>query len=101
MGSVTDMTVGGVQWTVHPPSRRDTGRLRRSELRPGTPATPGGDRLRLLPSGPDLVHGPPPRGTRPSTPLPAGSSPMSGGPSGGNSAPLERIAGAGHRYLPA
>gem|GEM_PF-4417738 len=29
-------------------------------LRPGAPAAPEGDRLRLLPSGPDLVHGPPP-----------------------------------------
>src|SRR5580693_682069 len=32
---------------------------------PGTPAAPAGDRLRLLPSGPDLVHKPTPRGTRP------------------------------------
>jgi len=30
----------------------------------GTPAAPAGDRLRLLPSGPDLVHKPTPRGTR-------------------------------------
>ena len=28
-----------------------------SRLRPGAPATPEGGRLRLLPSGPDLVHG--------------------------------------------
>src|SRR4051794_20545723 len=35
---------------------------------PGCPAAPPGARLRLLPSGPDLVHGPTPRGTRPSTP---------------------------------
>ena len=28
-----------------------------SRLRFGAPAAPGGDRLRLLPSGPDLVHG--------------------------------------------
>jgi len=33
----------------------------------GDPATPIGDRLRLLPSGPDLVRGPTSRGTRPST----------------------------------
>ncbi len=55
----------GEQWTVHPPSRlhsrppiaaRDSGS--------GTPAAPAGDRLRLLPSGPDLVHKPTPRGTR-------------------------------------
>ena len=31
---------------------------------PGAPTTPAGDRLRLLPSGPDLVHKPTPRGTR-------------------------------------
>ncbi len=31
---------------------------------PGTPAAPAGDRLRLLPSGPDLVRKPTPRGTR-------------------------------------
>ena len=31
---------------------------------PGAPAAPAGDRLRLLPSGPDLVHKPTPRGTR-------------------------------------
>ena len=31
---------------------------------PGTPAAPAGDRLRLLPSGSDLVHGPTSRGTR-------------------------------------
>src|SRR3954468_23895636 len=37
-------------------------------LQSSYPAAPAGDRLRLLPSGPDLVHGPTPRGTRPSTP---------------------------------
>ena len=31
---------------------------------PGAPAAPAGDRLRLLPSGPDLVRKPTPRGTR-------------------------------------
>src|ERR1700691_800361 len=30
----------------------------------GAPAAPAGVRLRLLPSGPDLVHEPTPRGTR-------------------------------------
>jgi hypothetical protein len=30
----------------------------------GAPAAPVGNRLRLLPSGPDLVHKPTPRGTR-------------------------------------
>jgi hypothetical protein len=33
----------------------------------GDPASPIGDRLRLLPSGPDLVHEPTSSGTRPST----------------------------------
>ena len=33
-------------------------------LRFSTPAAPGGDRLRLLPSGPDLVHSSPPRRDR-------------------------------------
>src|SRR4051794_29831122 len=45
------------------------------KLRSGDPASPAGDRLRLLPSGPDLVHGPTSRGTRPSTPQPARSTP--------------------------
>jgi hypothetical protein len=39
----------------------------RARLRPGCPAAPEGDRLPLLPSGPDGVHGPTLRGTRPST----------------------------------
>ena len=37
-------------------------------LRPGCSAAHGEDRLRLLPSGSDLVHGTPSRGTWPSTP---------------------------------
>ena len=37
-------------------------------LRPGYSAAHGEDRLRLLPSGSDLVHGTPSRGTWPSTP---------------------------------
>ena len=47
---------------------RFLGRVRRWWLRSGYPAAPAGDRLRLLPSGSDLVHGPTSRGTRPSTP---------------------------------
>jgi len=39
----------------------------RARLRPGCPAAPDDDRLPLLPSGPDGVHGPSLRGTRPST----------------------------------
>ena len=37
-------------------------------LEPGFPTTPERHRLPLLPSGPDGVHGFPPRGTRLSTP---------------------------------
>ena len=43
-------------------------RLRRGLLGPGFTAAHAGCRLRLLPSGPDLIHGPTLRGTRPSTP---------------------------------
>ena len=53
------------EWTVHPSSRFAA--VRRIVVRSsgsGAPAAPAGDRLRLLPSGPDLVHEPPPRGTR-------------------------------------
>src|ERR687896_1093348 len=39
----------------------------RARLQPGCPAAPDGDRLPLLPSGPDGVHGPTLRGTRLST----------------------------------
>ena len=39
----------------------------RVRLQPGCPAAPEGDRLPLLPSGPDGVHGPTLRGTRLST----------------------------------
>ena len=66
---------------------------------PGTPAAPAGDRLRLLPSGPDLVHKPTPRGTRTIDAPDDGAT--GANPSEGNSAPLERIADSGHRYLPA
>jgi len=38
-----------------------------ARLRPGRPTAPEGGRLPLLPSGPDGVHGPSLRGTRPST----------------------------------
>src|SRR5437763_17023459 len=59
-------------------------------LRPGAPPAPGGDRLRLLPSGPDLFHGP-------SSPWDRAISTTIGAPtqglhpSRGNSAPLKRI----------
>jgi len=68
--------------TVHPPlSDAHTG-LPRAGLRPGTPATPASDRLRLLPSGPDRVHELTSRRTWPSTPslrrLPYDRSPRAG-----------------------
>ncbi len=47
-------------------------------LRPGTPTSPKGHRLWLLPSGPDQVHGSLPRGTRPSSPRDRGSPTMPG-----------------------
>ena len=57
----------------------------------GTPATPAGDRLRLLPSGPDLVHGSTSRGTRAiNASLDVATPPAH--PSRGDSASLERIA---------
>ena len=40
---------------------RTQGAAAASKLRLGTPDAPGGDRLRLLPSGPDLVHSSPSR----------------------------------------
>ncbi len=49
---------------------------------PGTPAAHVGDRLRLLPSGPDLIHGPTPRGTRAISTITCGLTPKA--------APLER-----------
>ena len=88
-------------WTVHPPSKLHPGRRNAArDSGSGAPAAPAGDRLRLLPSGPDLVHEPTPRGTR-AIDAPSGGATGTKHPSGGNSAPLERIAGAGHRYLPA
>ena len=47
--------------------RRDPGHpapIAAHDSGPGAPAAPAGDRLRLLPSGPDLVRKPTPRGTR-------------------------------------
>ncbi len=48
----------------------------------GAPAAHIGDRLRLLPSGPDLIHGPTPRGTRAISTTTGGLTPKA--------APLER-----------
>jgi hypothetical protein len=51
-----------------PPSRAVLGRSRRGWLEPGKSAAHARYRLRLLPSGSDLVHGRALRGTWPSTP---------------------------------
>ncbi len=75
-----------------PPSRAVPGRSRRGWLEPGVSAAHARYRLRLLPSGSDLVHGRALRGTWPSTP-PATYRPRRPRPSDGHSAPLERIAG--------
>ncbi len=64
------------------------------QLRPGSPAAPGAFRLGLLPSGPDPVHGAPPRRTQPSTPR-ARCFPNGRHPQAGSSAP--RIEGFGCR----
>jgi hypothetical protein len=63
-------------------------------LRSGSPAAPGAIRLGLLPSGPDPVHGAPPRRTQPSTPR-ARCVPNGRHPQAGSSAP--RIEGFGCR----
>ncbi len=53
---------------VHPPSTGDARvPIRGDRLGPGRSAAPGEQRLTLLPSGPDVVHEPPLRGTRSST----------------------------------
>ncbi len=76
---------------VHPPSIELFQLFPNDQLKPSDPTTPGEFPLRLLPSGPDLVRGTPPRGTRLSThhegtvlqPL----------TSRGNSTPVERVPG--------
>src|SRR3954469_10707648 len=57
----------------------------------GDPVAPAGTRLRLLPSGPDLVHGPTSRGTLTISAVGCGLTPRPR-PSRGDSASLERIA---------
>ena len=72
---VVGLSVIGVPWAdrslaVHPPSIATTrGPDRGDRLGPGRSAAPGDQRLTLLPSGPDVVHASPLRGTRSSTPL--------------------------------
>src|SRR5919106_4075157 len=67
------------------------GRVRCVWLGSGLPASHVGYRLRLLPSGPDLVRRPTLRRTWPSTPPAAALAPRAS-PLSGNSAPLERVA---------
>lgn len=52
---------------VHPPSIELFQLFPNDQLKPSDPTTPGEFPLRLLPSGPDLVRGTPPRGTQLST----------------------------------
>ncbi len=86
-----------LQMTVHPPSRpeRSVAPPLRAPARE-TPAAPTGTRLRLLPSGSDLVRGPTSRGPL-SINTPADGARRATRPSGGNSTSLERIASTGHR----
>jgi hypothetical protein len=55
------------QKAVHPASNVEPHTRPIARLQPGRPTAPEGGRLPLLPSGPDGVHGPSLRGTRPST----------------------------------
>jgi hypothetical protein len=55
------------QKAVHPASNIEPRTRHIARLQPGRPTAPEGGRLPLLPSGPDGVHGPSLRGTRPST----------------------------------
>ena len=73
--------------------------IKRAQLKPGSPTSPGEDRLPLLSSEPDGVHSSPPRGAQLSTSKLADSG-RRYRTSGWNSASLERIASTGHRYLP-
>jgi hypothetical protein len=65
-----------------------------SRLRPGTPAAHPVHRLRLLPSGPDRVHGSGSRGTRPSTLL-AGGCPVLQRPQARDRPGVSRVSGTG------
>ena len=81
-----------IKWTVHPPSKLiDQVAYIGGGSGSGEPATPIDYRLRLLPSGPDLVHGPTSRGTRAIDAVSRRANPTTG-PSKGDSASLERIA---------
>ena len=56
------------KWTVHPPSKRGHRACPSFLARAGLTCGTRGIRLRLLPSGPDLIRVPTSRRTRPSTP---------------------------------
>src|SRR5690242_18486079 len=66
---------GGRNGPCTRPRDEAPGRVRCAWLGPGLPASHAGYRLRLLPSGPDLVHGPTLRRTWPSTPPAAALTP--------------------------
>ena len=63
-----------------------------SLLRPGTPTALSGRRLRLLPSGPDRVHGSESRRTQPSTLL-TGRCPVIHQPQTGNRPGIKGVSG--------
>ena len=78
-----DSAHSGAGYAVHPPSITTAREPDRGvRLGPGRSAAPGEQRLTLLPSGPDVVHASPLRGTRSSTPIAplasAGSGPREG-----------------------
>ncbi len=72
----------------------DTGAIPGSRLRPGTPAAHLVHRLRLLPSGPDRVHGSWSRRTQPSTLL-TGGCPATHGPQTSIRSGVSRVSGSG------
>jgi hypothetical protein len=65
-----------------------------SRLRPSDPAAHPGHRLRLLPSGPDRVHGSESRRTRPSTLL-SGGCPVLQRPQARDRSGVSRVSGTG------
>ena len=81
-------------------TRETAGAIPGSRLRPGGPAAHSVHRLRLLPSGPDRVHGSESRRTRPSTLL-AGGDPAVLGPQTSNRPGISRVSGSGDPEPPA
>jgi hypothetical protein len=72
----------------------ESGAIPGSRLRPSHPAAHSGHRLRLLPSGPDRVHGSESRRTRPSTLL-AGGCPVLQRPQARDRPGVSRVSGTG------